>query len=133
MMFIRRPSQGEASDIKKTSMLRGGMLATGCGLLVMAGLSIGDAPADDAAQVTTDTLEYCGQLHAEVREKVDVEAGAKIALERASVLAEAESLADEGGRLCAAGKVRGGIIRLRRALSLMHNTSSSDTSSPGTE
>jgi len=97
------------------------MLAMGSMLLVAAWLAIGDAPADDAAQVITDTPDYCAQLRAEVQEEMDVAAKPAANPEaRAPILAKVDSLAEEGGRLCAAGKVRGGIIRLRRALTLMH-------------
>jgi len=123
IVFIRRPWRCDMHSGKKTPMWRGGMLAMGSMLLVAAWLAIGDAPADDAAQVITDTPDYCAQLRAEVQEEMNVAATAKPAANpeaRAPILAKVDSLAEEGGRLCAAGKVRGGIIRLRRALTLMH-------------
>ena len=63
-------------------------------------------------QVTTDTPEYCSQLAAEVAEA------------RRTVPAPPPSvrvLADEGQRMCGNGMVRGGILRLRRALLLLRN------------
>lgn len=67
--------------------------------------------AEDAARVTTDTAAYCDALRAEV-ENARMRAAS-------AVQAEVITLETEGAHLCRAGQVRGGIIRLRRALSLM--------------
>jgi len=86
------------------------------GLWLGAGLS--SAAADGASkepgpmQVTTDTPQYCWQLAAEV------------AATRRAVPAAPPGvrvLADEGQRMCGNGMVRGGILRLRRALMLLRN------------
>jgi hypothetical protein len=59
----------------------------------------------------TDTPQYCVELSDEVEE------------ERQSLVSpappEVEELAQEGRRLCAMGQVRGGIVRLRRAMVLL--------------
>jgi hypothetical protein len=84
------------------------------GLWLGAGLS--SAVADGGSgeprpmQVTSDTQQYCSQLAAEVAEA------------RRTAPAPPPSvrvLADEGQRMCGAGMIRGGILRLRRALLLL--------------
>jgi hypothetical protein len=84
-------------------------------LVILAAFGAG-APfagiAEDAARVTTDTPAYCDELRAEVEQ-----ARARAA---SAVQAEVTALETEGAHLCRAGQVRGGIIRLRRALTLMH-------------
>jgi hypothetical protein len=61
-------------------------------------------------QVITDTPEYCWHLAAEV-------AAARQAA--ATTPPVVRLLADEGERMCDSGMVRGGILRLRRALLLL--------------
>ena len=63
-------------------------------------------------QVTTDTPEYCLQLAAEVAE---ARRAAPATPPRVGLLAQ------EGERMCGNGMVRGGILRLRRALLLLRN------------
>jgi|BEDMetMinimDraft_2_1075160.scaffolds.fasta_scaffold03788_2 hypothetical protein len=89
----------------------GGILLVG--LLGMAAPTGGTA--EDAARVTTDTAAYCDALRAEVET-----ARAKAAR---AVQQEVTVLETEGTHLCQTGQVRGGIIRLRRALTLMHPAS----------
>ncbi|HUC16655.1 MAG TPA: hypothetical protein VMA37_03090 [Acetobacteraceae bacterium] len=63
----------------------------------------------------TDTPQYCVELSDEVEEV------------RQSLVSpappEVEQLAEEGRRLCAMGEIRGGIVRLRRAMVLLHEIS----------
>ncbi len=70
------------------------------------------ASADDTSLViTTDTIAYCGQLHDRVE-----------AMMRAATVApppEVVDLTTQGERMCDHGLARGGILRLRRALSIM--------------
>jgi len=86
------------------------------GLWLGAGLS--PAAADGGSgeprpmQVTTDTAQYCMQLAAEV-----AQARRAVATSPPGV----RVLADEGQRMCGNGMVRGGILRLRRALLLLRN------------
>jgi hypothetical protein len=60
-------------------------------------------------EVTTDTVEYCDQLVATALRQET----------RQPVPQEARLLSEEGRQMCDQGKVRGGILRLRRALLLM--------------
>ena len=78
---------------------------------MLASFAPGGAVAEDPPMsVTTDTLEYCLQLHGRVDEMVRV---------AATPPPELTSLATEGRRLCEQGQLRGGILRLRRALMLL--------------
>ena len=72
----------------------------------------GTAAAEELAlEVTTDTVTYCGQLH----ERVEILVQAAAAAPPQQVL----DLTTEGQRMCDHGLARGGIMRLRRALSIM--------------
>ncbi|HUB16711.1 MAG TPA: hypothetical protein VMB34_32555 [Acetobacteraceae bacterium] len=85
-------------------------LSLGIGLELMTFPVSGQSPPQ---QVTTDTPEYCLKL-----------------LDRVSALArdslhppqEAADLSTEGQRMCDQGQTRGGILRLRRALVLLRQT-----------
>ncbi|MBV9735215.1 MAG: hypothetical protein JO209_04850 [Acidisphaera sp.] len=76
-------------------------------------LAVGGAGGQMApAQITTDTPDYCVQLHEQVGREV-----------RAAPLPpppDVGLLSDQGQHMCDQGQVRGGIARLRRALVLMH-------------
>ena len=72
----------------------------------------GGVAEDRPMRVTTDTLEYCVELHGRVDEMVRV---------APSPPPELTSLETEGQRLCDSGQLRGGILRLRRALMLLLN------------
>jgi hypothetical protein len=61
-------------------------------------------------RVTTDTTEYCDTLASRV-------AQAEQAKPRTPP--QVEELAEEGHHMCAAGLIRGGLVRLRRALMLL--------------
>jgi hypothetical protein len=61
-------------------------------------------------RVTTDTPEYCGHLAGRI-----ATAQATLADNRPEVM----TLATEGQHLCAIGHIRGGIVRLRRALIML--------------
>jgi len=86
------------------------------GLWLGAGLA--SAGADEGPrepgpmQVTSDTPEYCWQLAAEVAE---ARRAAPSPPPRVRVLTS------EGQRMCGNGMVRGGILRLRRALLLLRS------------
>ncbi len=62
------------------------------------------------ARVTTDTAEYCDALAERV---IRAEKGSPDAAR------EAGQLAEEGHHMCAAGLIRGGLVRLRRALLML--------------
>jgi hypothetical protein len=65
------------------------------------------AVAQPATEITTDTLQYCNRLAGEVARTP-------------SPPPQARDLMAEGERLCSDGHIRGGIIRLRRAMILVH-------------
>lgn len=65
-------------------------------------------------QLLTDTSHYCAELFTEV------EATQQSLVEPAPPAVE--RLALEGQQLCALGEVRGGVIRLRRAMVLLHKS-----------
>ena len=69
------------------------------------------AGSSQPARITTDSLSYCRQL----AQRVD---GLVQAMPRAAP-AEALRLRSEGGRLCAKGELRGGLICLRRAVLIL--------------
>ena len=85
-------------------------------LLTMAALVLLVGPAlgqDHPARVTSDTPEYCAELQTMVR----------ALLTRAPAPSqEASTLSVEGRRMCDQGHTRGGIMRLRRAIALIHGT-----------
>ncbi len=91
-------------------------LAAGAATLLVGLAVVTNASAQEAPMpVLTDTPQYCVELSAEVEE------------ERQALLspapAEVEALAQEGRQLCAMGQIRGGIVRLRRAMVLLHEAS----------
>ncbi len=63
--------------------------------------------------VTTDTPEYCERMTTRVATCPDL-------------TAEMHRLLDEGRHLCERGEVRGGIMRLRRAMLLIHGREHAD-------
>ncbi len=75
------------------------------------------AGAGSAIRVTSDTAEYCEQLAQLVtrNELAPQAASAKAGSHRAEI----DQLAAEGHDMCEAGKIRGGLLRLRRALLLL--------------
>jgi hypothetical protein len=66
------------------------------------------AVAQPATEITTDTLQYCNRLAGEVAQTP-------------SPPPQARDLMAEGQRLCTGGHIRGGIIRLRRAMIVLHD------------
>ncbi len=85
------------------------------GLVVLAATRLHAQPPPVA--VTTDTPEYCERMTARVETCPDL-------------TAEMHRLLDEGRHLCGRGEVRGGIMRLRRALLLIQDR---DRAAPATE
>ena len=83
-------------------MMRALVLLAGLVLLALPRLHAQPAPV----AVTTDTPEYCEHLTARVETCPDL-------------TAEMRRLLDEGRHLCGRGEVRGGIMRLRRAMLLI--------------
>ena len=72
----------------------------------------GAATAEDKMlEVTSDTVVYCGELHERVETLMRAPAHRPTQ--------EVVQLATEGQRMCDQGLARGGILRLRRALSIM--------------
>lgn len=61
-------------------------------------------------RVTTDTPEYCDRLADRV---------AQVEHDRPQTPPQVEELAAEGHHMCAAGLIRGGLVRLRRALMML--------------
>jgi hypothetical protein len=80
------------------------------------------ARANDPTPLTTESAEYCLQLQSLVGEALQ-----KI---NAPPPPEVRNLSDEGGRMCRQGKLRGGIIRLRHALMMLHQATPPDRQSP---
>jgi len=78
-----------------------------CALVLWTGTARAEDPA---LEVTTDTVVYCSELH-----------GPLETLMRASGAAsqQVRDLSEEGQRMCDQGLARGGVLRLRRALSLI--------------
>lgn len=92
-------------------LLRGGILVLWFGVGLPSGVS---PAADDPPRVITDSSDYCRQLRLMVEEVVRQTAAAPpwgVAM-----------LTEEGGRMCDRGLVRGGIVRLRRALMMLRAT-----------
>jgi hypothetical protein len=94
-------------------LLRGGILVLWFGF----GLPNSLAPAaDDPPRVITDSPDYCRQLRLMVEEVVRQTTAPPWGV---------EGLTEEGGRMCDQGRVRGGIVRLRRALMMLRTMPSS--------
>jgi hypothetical protein len=86
-----------------------------CAILMLAAFAPTRAVAEDRPmRVTTDTLEYCVQLHDRI-EEIERVAPAPSPVPSP----ELTSLAAEGQTLCEQGQLRAGILRLRRALMLL--------------
>ncbi len=85
------------------------------GLGSAAAVSQSPPPAQPAVQsggplrVTSDTAEYCDDLAGQVATERE---------RRPAPQPEAEVLAQEGQHMCDSGLIRGGLVRLRRALLL---------------
>jgi hypothetical protein len=67
-------------------------------------------PSAGPAWVTTDTPEYCQTLAERV---------ARAELARPNAPRQVEELAQEGHQMCSTGRIRGGLVRLRRALLML--------------
>ena len=67
-------------------------------------------PIGGPALVTTDTPEYCETLAQRVARAEHVRPNPPRAV---------EELAEEGHRMCTTGLIRGGLVRLRRALLML--------------
>jgi hypothetical protein len=83
------------------------------------------APASPEApvQVTTDTAEYCASLARRIDEEEQAAAANPQPDPASPALAHADQvvmLTTEGRRMCDQGLVVGGILRLRRAWTLLH-------------
>jgi hypothetical protein len=89
-------------------LLRGGILVLWLGLWLPGGVL---SAADDPTRVITDTPDYCRQLRLMVEEVV----------RRAAIPppGRATLLAEQGGQMCDQGIIKGGIVRLRRALIML--------------
>ena len=70
-------------------------------------------PYGGPMRVTTDTAEYCAQL-AERVARAQLARPPTAPRDRRALV---EELAAEGEQMCAAGRIRGGLMRLRRAWS----------------
>ncbi len=81
-------------------------------LACLLALSALDAAAENAPpEITTDSTAYCLQLHERVENLL---LAATVAPRR-----EVADLSAEGMRMCDNGLAKGGVMRLRRALTIM--------------
>lgn len=69
-------------------------------------------PASGPLRVTTDTPEYCDRLAERVAQAEQA---------RPDAPRRAEELAEEGHQMCTTGLIRGGLVRLRRALLMLRS------------
>ncbi|HEX5326656.1 MAG TPA: hypothetical protein VFW75_08315 [Acetobacteraceae bacterium] len=95
------------------------MVVRAAGVVGLAGIGIGlffalSGGYSPPALITTDTPAYCRHLLHRVDNLARFAAGPPHQ--------QAAELALEGQSLCARGEVRGGILRLRRAVKLMTDT-----------
>ena len=87
-------------------------LGFGLSLLVMTGGLVGPAGGDtEPAVVTTDSPAYCQTLFERIRQAIQAAT--------TPPPVEVASLSTEGNRMCNDGLMRGGILRLRRALLIL--------------
>ena len=110
-VFIRRPPPGEANG-RKPYRMRSFLLTSGGALALAFVIALSLLPVEDATRVTTDTPDYGNQLYSQ--------ASAEARKTPVALASEVDSLVERGKQMCHAGQIRGGIIRLRRALMLMH-------------
>jgi len=80
----------------------------GCKILLLLSLSWGAAHAQAPQQVLTDTADYCAELELQVDQAMTHAATAPTQ--------EVRTLYDDGETMCRNGEIKGGIVRLRRAL-----------------
>jgi hypothetical protein len=99
-----------AGTAMRLGLIAGGWLAITIAIASAQGLWPERGPY--SARVTTDSAEYCAHLLARIGH---ARARAEEPEHRADVLAA------EGRRMCAAGHIRPGIARLRRALLLLED------------
>ena len=93
-------------DSRLTAALR--LLAVACLAAPLAVAVPAVAQEPPSYELTTDTPAYCTQLAHDVAA-------------RHSASPEVERLLTEGEAMCARGQIRGGILRLRRALLILHH------------
>jgi hypothetical protein len=91
--------------------------------LLTLGPAVAESPPSPTApgapmRVTTDTAEYCGTLADQVAR---AEHARRAAATAGQGMARVEELAAEGQQMCDAGLIRGGLVRLRRALMLLQS------------
>ncbi|MGH7120837.1 MAG: hypothetical protein ACREFP_17935 [Acetobacteraceae bacterium] len=91
--------------------------SSGAAAVLLAGLAAPSLAGAQPApmQLLTDTPHYCAELF------TDIEATEQTLLQPAPPAVG--RLTVEGQQLCALGEVRGGVIRLRRAMVLLHKSS----------
>lgn len=95
------------------------LVALGLGILPGLGPMVRSALADAqvAPKITSHSQAYCDHLS----ERLD----AMVLVAHVAPSSEMISLAEEGRRMCDLGQMRGGIMRLRRALMLMQEAAES--------
>ena len=64
--------------------------------------------------ITSDTPEYCGELMQRINGMTRTAT--------TPLPTEVASLSEDGERMCVQGQVRGGIMRLRKAIAIMRHT-----------
>jgi hypothetical protein len=69
-------------------------------------------PSAGPARVTSDTAEFCERLAERV---------ARAEQMRPNAPRQVEELAEEGHSMCSVGLIRGGLVRLRRALLMLRS------------
>ncbi len=110
-VFIRKTPRGEV-DGRKFPRMRPLLLTSGGALVFALMITASLVPAEDATRVITDTPDYCNQLYSQ--------ASAEERAAREPLAGKIHNLVERGEEMCHAGQIRGGIIRLRRALTMMH-------------
>lgn len=108
-LVIFAPPQGEGASVSLRGM-RATLHIAGPAA-VAAWLIAWPAEGQSPPRLTSDTPEYCQQLHERVSQLIRIA--------DAPPPREVAFLSSEGQRLCEQGHIRGGVLRLRKALMLM--------------
>lgn len=99
----------DESSLPRRRMIAGLPVWFGLGMAAQAQSTQTDVPAD---RVTSDSPEFCAQLADQLHDDVR-------ARKPGPVPEEVRTLGQEGRKMCSEGRVRPGILRLRRALQIL--------------
>jgi hypothetical protein len=91
------------------------LLGIGLGMTALTSSQADHVPA----QITSDTVEYCGELAAQV--------SGLMMDPPTALMIRAAALSDEGQHMCEEGQIRAGIARLRRALLMLQGPAGKPT------